>query len=311
MHSRALRLSTASAALGRRSARPHQCGDMHTREEPLLTAAEESLLAQEIEVGLLAAESLGTGARPAGATEAELVLLAERGEQCRRRFLRANLGLVGLVARQEADRSQLERSDLYQEGCLGLIHALERFDHRRGVRFATYALVWIRAQVRAATATRCGELNVPTSRAESLRRLRGVEMQLTQTLGRLATVADLATATGQEPDWVRSLLDTQVARSLDSAAEDGPIQVPDQHAEDSFDRVAREACPGPDLLSRLHGLEQQVVSLRYGFADGEPHTCAEIARLLALPVTRIRRAEARALESLREICPQQAIALLR
>lgn len=136
-------------------------------------------------------------------------------------------------------------------------------------------------------------------------------MQLTQTLGRLATVADLATATGQEPDWVRSLLDTQVACSLDSAAEDGPIQVPDQHAEESFDRVAREACPGPDLLSRLHGLEQQVVSLRYGFADGEPHTCAEIARLLALPVTRIRRAEARALESLREICPQQAIALLR
>lgn len=283
---------------------------MYTSEEPLLTAAEESLLAQEIEVGLIAAAALGTGARPAGATEAELVVLADRGEQCRRRFLRANLGLVGLVARQESDRSQLDRSELYQEGCLGLIHALERFDHQRGVRFATYALVWIRAQVRAATATRCGELNVPPSRAESLRRLRGLEMQLTQTLGRLATVADLATATGREQEWVRSLLDTHTARSLDATTEDGPIQVPDQHAQDSFDRVVREAWRGPDLLGRLQGLERQVVGLRYGFADGDPHTCAEIARQLALPVARIRRAEARALEMLRQICPQHAIALL-
>lgn len=283
---------------------------MDTSEEPLLSATEESLLAQEIEVGLLAAESLASGARPAGASTAELVLLADRGQQSRHRFLRANLGLVGLVARQEAERSQLDRGELYQEGCLGLIHALERFDHHRGVRFATYALVWIRAQVRAATATRCGALNVPPSRAETLRRLRGLEMQLTQRLGRQATVADLASATGQDPAWVRALLATRAARSLEGAVEEGPLEVPDERATDSFARVIRGAQPLPDLLGRLEGLERQVVRLRYGFADGEPHTCAEIARLLSLPVARIRRAESRALEALREICPQQAIALL-
>lgn len=285
---------------------------METCEEPLLTAAEETRLAREIEVGLLAAEALRTGARPAGATEVELRLLAERGVQCRRRFLQANLGLVGLVARQEAARSQLDHGELYQEGCLALIHALQRFDHQRGVRFATYALVWIRAQVRAATSTRCGALNVPPSRAETLRRLRGLEMQLAQSLGRFPTADDLAEATGHDPDWIRTLLDTRAARSLDEAAETGPVEVADEHAADPFDRVVRSAWQGgSELLGRLQGLEQRVVSLRFGFEDGEPHTCTEIARLLALPVARIRRTEVKALETLREFCPQQAIALLQ
>lgn len=281
---------------------------METDEESLLSAAEEIHLAEEIEVGLLAAECLATGARPAGATEAELEFLVRHGEECRRRFLRANLGLVGLIAHHEAARSQLDHNELFQEGCLGLIHALARFDHRRGVRFASYAMAWIRSSVRAATATRCGALNLPPRRAETLRRLRGLEMRLTQSLGRPATADDLARATGQSAAWVRSLLATRTTSSLDPT-ETGVPDLCDPTAEDSFDRVGRNRS-GPDLLSKLCGLERQVVGLRYGFDDGEPHSCTEIARRLAVPVGRVRRAESRALEKLRTICPQQAIALL-
>ena len=152
----------------------------------LLTPAEERTLALTIEAGVLAEESLARGSHLGWATESELGELVREGERARLRFTEANLGLARMVSRQLATRSGVAEADVFQEACLGLLLAVRRFDCRRGFRFATYALFWIRAFAGAATARMLGDLNLPTSRAAQLRSVRGVEAELTQTLGRPA-----------------------------------------------------------------------------------------------------------------------------
>ena len=152
--------------------------------EPLLTHAEVIELQCAIEAGLLAREARVSGAGFADATDQELRFLENQGALARQRFIQANLGLVGMVSRQFAARCQLPDAELFQEGCVGLITAVERFDHARGNRFSTYALFWIRAFVGAATAKQLGAMNLPTSRAEQLRAAHGVEAELSQSLGR-------------------------------------------------------------------------------------------------------------------------------
>jgi len=173
--------------------------------EPLLTFAEVQSLAAQIEAGLLAREArLGAGF--GDATTAELIALELEGEQARQRFIRANLRLVAMVAHSSGARANLTQADLFQEGCLGLMMAVERFDYRRGLRFSTYGLFWIRAFVNAATAGHLGELNLPTKRAEQLRSARSLEAQLTQELGRTVSVAEIADALGRAPSWTAELL---------------------------------------------------------------------------------------------------------
>ncbi len=167
---------------------PHSVGmsDRYDDEtsETLLTRTEVVALQRAIEAGLLARDARASGTGFADATDQELRLLEDRGERARQRFIRANLGLVGMVSRQYATRSQLPDAELFQEGCVGLITAVERFDHARGYRFSTYALFWIRAFVGAATAKLLGAMNLPTSRAEQVRAAHGLEAELTQSLGR-------------------------------------------------------------------------------------------------------------------------------
>ena len=126
--------------------------------EPLLTPADEARLARQIEAGVLArAARLGSETALSGlATTQELALIEEQGTQAQHRYVRANLRLVAMVARQFAVRGPLTDSDLFQEGCLGLLTAVQRFDHARGFRFSTYALFWIRAYVGAAAAPAAG-----------------------------------------------------------------------------------------------------------------------------------------------------------
>ena len=114
-------------------------------DQALLSPAEVVNLQRAIEAGVLAQAAYATGDHPLGASDQELLMLAELGEAARQRFIRANLRLVSMVARQMAIRSNLSQADLYQEGCVGLITAVERFDYARGYRFSTYALFWIRA----------------------------------------------------------------------------------------------------------------------------------------------------------------------
>jgi RNA polymerase primary sigma factor len=256
---------------------------------------------------LLARDARTSGAGFADATDQELRLLEEQGALARGRFIQANMGLVGMVSRQFAARSQLPDAELFQEGCIGLITAVERFDHTRGNRFSTYALFWIRAFVSAATARLLGAMNLPTSRAEQLRAAHGVETALTQTLGRAPTLTELAEALGRSQDWTAGLLSHQRPRSLELV--DGAT-LERLHASDELDAVLTEPLPVAELLCRLDDLERRVLELRVGFADGEPRSYAHTARVLHISVTRVRRIETRALERLREFCPQQASAQL-
>lgn len=278
----------------------------HTHDDQtLLTPAEVVELQREIEAGLLARAALEAGAGWGDATGTELRLLAEQGERARQRFIHANLRLVRMVARQVAIRTRLAESDLYQEGCLGLITAVTRFDHARGFRFSTYALFWIRAYVCGTAARQFGALNLPTSRAEQLRSARGVEVELAQTLGRAPTVAEVADALGRDTAWTAGLLAHQAPSSLDQL---------DEMALQRFAAAEAYAVPADqsglrDLLWRLDEFGRRVLELRMGF-DGEPRSYTETARSLGVTVNRVRRAEARALESLRGLCPQQALAHL-
>ncbi len=277
-------------------------------DEPLLEAADEIALACDIEAGLFAREARQAGRHPHGASVEELRMLEERGECARQRYVRANLRLVAMVALREARRSRLSDSDLFQEGCLGLIQAVMRFDHQRGCRFATYALIWIRAYVQAATASRCGQLNVPVSRAEKLRQVRGIESCLAQSLGRLATAADIAAEIGKDEQWVSRLLAVEAPQSLDSPESASAWELADDRAADPFDQVLTQSGHGEQLLAQLEDLERRVLQLRYGFDDGSAHSYTDTARQLSLSVTKVRRIETRALRLLRACCPTDMLA---
>ena len=275
-------------------------------DQALLSPAEVVSLQRAIEAGVLARAAYASGDHPLGASDQELILLAELGEAARQRFIRANLRLVAMVARQMAIRSNLSQADLYQEGCVGLITAVERFDHARGYRFSTYALFWIRAYVAGSAARQLGALNLPTSRAEQLRAARGVEAELAQRFGRTPTVGEVAEALGRNEEWTAGLLAHQRPQSLE-ALDDTVVDrlgQPDSYPGGEVAQVVRE------LLGRLDDLDRQVLELRLGFADGEPRSFAHTARVLSISATRVRRLEARALETLRGVCPQQASAHL-
>ncbi|QGN31817.1 sigma-70 family RNA polymerase sigma factor [Microlunatus sp. Gsoil 973] len=269
-----------------------------------LSADDEATLATAIEAGVLAAEARRT-AHAFGAGEAELIMLEQIGRNAAQLFVESNLRLVAMVVRKEAARSRMSQRELFQEGCLGLIEAVRRFDHRRGPRFATYALHWIRAYVGAISANRAGELNLPASRAGRLREVWGVRARLAQQLGRDATTEELAVEIGKEADWVARLLASGPTQLMDTDQLLG-LGLADETSAEQFELIFREAIPGRELLNGLGGLHRRVIELRYGFADGREHSLREIAEELGLPLSTIRRAELRALDELRAVCPQQA-----
>ena len=281
--------------------------DCEDDNEALLTPVEVVSLQRRIEAGVLARAARLEGTGPAGATVVELRLVEADGEQARQRFIRANLRLVRMVARQVAFSSHLPEADLFQEGCVGLIIAVARFDHTRGFRFSTYALFWIRAYVCGSAARQLGALNIPTSRAEQLRSARGLEAQLTQTLGRRPTVREVAEALGRNQAWTEALLAHRAPASLDGLP---PAERDRLAAPGGMDAAPADHTAVRDLLWRLDELARRVLELRLGFVGSEPQSYAETARSLGISVNRVRRIEARALETLRGICPQQESAHL-
>lgn len=270
----------------------------------LLEAADEVELATAIEAGLFAAEARA-GRLAVQADEQELIMLERIGHRAAQRFVENNLRLVALVVRKEGTRSRMPESELFQEGCLGLIEAVRRFDHRRGLRFATYALHWIRAYVGAISANRAGALNLPPSRAERLREMHGVRSRLAQELGRDATVEELADEVGKRADWVTRLLSSGAVSPMDTDQLLG-LDLADETASADFEAIFRDTIPGRELLGDLEELQRRVIELRYGFTDGREHSLREIARELGLPISTVRRAELRALDELRAVYPQQA-----
>jgi RNA polymerase primary sigma factor len=266
--------------------------------DDLLTPEEEVQLARDIEAGVFAADALDRGERPHHATAEELRWLVAAGGRARCRYVQANLRLVSMVAHQAGVRAGLSDADLFQEGCLGLMTAVDRYDYRRGCRFATYALLWIRAFVNAASARMLGTMNLPASRAIQLRHARGVEALLAQELGRQPSAEEVASALGRSPEWTLRLLAHEHPQGLEEVVD---IGVEDADLED----VLAGRGPGVELMSVLERFERRVVELLFGFA-GEAMTYADAARTLGVSSNRIRRAERRALERLREVCPQAA-----
>lgn len=270
-------------------------------DEPLLTAAEEFALACQIEAGVLAREARLTGRGRCAASDEELVELERLGDRAWQRYIRANLRLVAKTARQAARRSGLAESDLFQEGCLGLICAVERFDCRLGYRFSTYASYWIRATIGAASANLLGALNVSSSRALQARRVRGLEVELTQTHGRSVSLAEVAASAGRSLESTADLLAHQPAQSIDSLDVDTW-----SWAANPSDEPPDDDRPGRELLWHLEGIEREVLALRFGFTDDRPHTYAEIGVRLGISASRARRLEQRGLEALRSVCPSSA-----
>ena len=267
-------------------------------DEPLLSGEEVPVLARAIEAGVLAAEARRGGGF-ADATEEELRAVEEQGHRAWHRFVRANLRLVALVAGQTAARSRLPEADLFQEGCLGLMAAVQRYDHTRGTTFSTYALFWVRSAVGALSAGHLGALNLPTSRAEQLRAARGVEAGLTQELGRPPTADELAGALGRSAGWTRALLAHAVPTPIEEVAAVLAAPAPTEPADPRSEVHA--------LLAALDPLTRRVLELRCGFGGGEPLSLAATGRELGLSAGRVRRLEQQGIEALRDVCPQAAV----
>jgi len=289
-----------------------------TDPEPLLTADDEERLAATIEAGVLAGGMLvGRCAHDPGhlgrlgppgrsePTESELRLLEAEGRRAWLRFVQANLGLVRIFAVREARRCQLPEAELFQEGCLALMLALQRYDHRRGVRFSTYAVPWIRAAVGLAGARRCGEVDLPAWRAGALRRARAAESWLAVDLGRMPSPTEIGVAMDRGSGWVEGLLAHRPAQPIDH--DERPPDLADAVGELELERVLT-AGSGSRLLNRLSELEQRVIAVRFGFADGRPHSIREAAGLLGMGRKALRAVEERALQRLRRELSRSAAA---
>ena len=273
---------------------------------PLLTAEDEVELAKSIEAGLFAEDILSGGfvlARAAG--RAELELLIDEGVRAKQRLIEANLRLVVSIAKRYIGRG-LVFLDLIQEGNLGLIRAVEKFDYTRGYKFSTYATWWIRQAITRAIADQARTIRVPVHMVETINKLARVQRQLHQELGREALVDEIAREMGLEPERVAEIqriaqepvsLQSPIGEEesdLGDFIEDADAVVPIEAAafimlQDQLERV----------LCELADREQRIIQLRFGLTDGHPRTLEEVGREFGVTRERIRQIESKTLAKLR------------
>jgi len=246
---------------------------------PLLTAEQEVSLAKRIERGDMGAKNA---------------------------LIKANLRLVVSIARKYANRG-LTLLDLIQEGNLGLIRAVEKFDYRRGFKFSTYATWWIRQAVSRALADQARTIRIPVHMVETINKLIRVQRQLLQDLGREPTPEEIATDMGLTPDKVREIQKiSQEPVSLENpVGDEGDSQlgdfIEDEQSVAPSDAVG-ELMQGEDLgrvLELLTSRERRVLEMRYGLTDGRPHTLEEVGVQFGVTRERIRQIEAKTLAKLR------------
>ncbi|MGY0461515.1 RNA polymerase sigma factor [Kitasatospora sp. cg17-2] len=273
----------------------------------LLTAAEEVDLARRIEAGLFAEERLHREPPPTDRLAAELGTLVLIGRLAKRRLIEANLRLVVSVAKRYIGRG-LTLLDLVQEGNLGLIRAVEKFDYARGYKFSTYATWWIRQAMSRALADQARTIRVPVHVVELINRVVRVQRSLLQERGTEPGPADIAAALELTEERVRELLrlaqepislHTPVGEEDDVALgdliEDADAASPAESATFLLLRQHLEA-----VLATLGERERQVVQLRYGLDDGRARTLEEIGVLFGVTRERIRQIESKTLVKLRD-----------
>jgi len=281
----------------------------------LLTAEEEVELAKRIEAGLFAEHKLGTESGLAKRYRADLELVAEDGRRAKAHMLEANLRLVVSVAKKYSDRG-LSLLDVVQEGNLGLIRAVEKFDYTKGYKFSTYAMWWIRQAIQRGFADSARTIRLPVHVLEMLSKLSRVERDMHQRLGREPTPEELAVELDRTPDQIEELLRTsRQPISLDSTiGEDGETSIgdliEDVDAPEASELVDRQLMADQlrHALDALTPREATIMSMRFGLYDGNPHTLDEIGKALGLTRERIRQLEKQSLSKLRH--PSRAQPLL-
>ena len=281
----------------------------------LLTAEQEVDLAKRIEAGLFAEHKLDTEPDLDPQARRDLEHVAEDGRRAKSHMLEANLRLVVSVAKKYSDRG-LSLLDVVQEGNLGLIRAVEKFDYTKGYKFSTYAMWWIRQAIQRGFADSARTIRLPVHVLEMLSKLSRVERDMHQRLGREPTPEELAVELDRTPDQIEELLRTsRQPISLDSTiGEDGETSIgdliEDVDAPEASELVDRQLM-AEQLRSALDALtprEATIMAMRFGLYDGNPHTLDEIGRALGLTRERIRQLEKQSLSKLRH--PSRAQPLL-
>ncbi|AZS71699.1 RNA polymerase subunit sigma-70 [Streptomyces lydicus] len=274
---------------------------------PLLTAAEEVELARRVEAGLFAEEKLTHATDLSSQLAFDLDKLVVLGRMAKRRLIEANLRLVVSVAKRYVGRG-LTMLDLVQEGNLGLIRAVEKFDYARGYKFSTYATWWIRQAMSRALADQARTIRVPVHVVELINRVVRVQRRMLQERGCEPTPEEVAAhldLTGervsevlrlaQEPVSLHAPVGEEEDVALGDLIEDGDAASPVESAAFLLLREHLDA-----VLSTLGERERKVVQLRYGLADGRPRTLEEIGRIFGVTRERIRQIESKTLNKLRD-----------
>ena len=281
----------------------------------LLTAEQEVDLAKRIEAGLYAEHKLETVADLPADLMADLEAVAADGRTAKAHMLEANLRLVVSVAKKYSDRG-LSLLDVVQEGNLGLIRAVEKFDYTKGYKFSTYAMWWIRQAIQRGFADSARTIRLPVHVLEMLSKLSRVERDMHQRLGREPTPEELAVELDRTPDQIEELLRTsRQPISLDSTiGEDGETSIgdliEDVDAPEASELVDRQLMADQlrHALDALTPREATIMAMRFGLYDGNPHTLDEIGKALGLTRERIRQLEKQSLSKLRH--PSRAQPLL-
>ncbi|MGC5017703.1 RNA polymerase sigma factor SigB [Micromonospora sp. DT47] len=278
----------------------------------LLTAAQEVELAKRIEAGLFAEEKLSTCTPVSAELRADLELVVAQGRAAKDHLLEANLRLVVSIAKRYTGRG-MAFLDLIQEGNLGLIRAVEKFDYAKGYKFSTYATWWIRQAITRAMADQARTIRIPVHMVEQVNRMVRVRRELSVTLGREPTVGEVATALEIPEFQVIELISyDREPVSLDQAVgEDGESALGDFVAAVDPRQQPGDAAADGELrnevrivLSTLSQREQAVIRLRFGLDDGRQRTLDEVGKEFGLSRERIRQIEKVTLLKLR--APERA-----